>query len=145
MEFSRRGGRFFAKEIELESTGLIRIEGALSIEGGVADGRFEVGVTPGTLRWIPSAEQKVFVREEGPYRWATVRITGPVGDLNEDLSGRLVQGAVEGAVEGVVDTATSLLPDAAVDGASDVLDGAVEGAMGILETGSGLLNGLLGN
>lgn len=135
--FTREGGRLDVPALVLESTGLIRIEGGFALEDSVIDGTFQVGVTPGALRWIPGAEQKVFTRSEGGYLWTTMRISGPMGEVREDLTARLVKGAVERAALLVPDKVVEMVP-----AAGDAAEGVIEGAKEAIRTGRELLKEL---
>src|SRR5689334_23899359 len=63
--------------------------GAFTVETGLIDGAFQVGVTPGSLQWLPGAQAKVFTESRGGYVWAPMRLTGPVNKPQDDLTGRL--------------------------------------------------------
>jgi len=90
---SARLDRLTATEIVAESPGLLRIEGMMGVHNHWMEGRFEVGVAPEHLRWIPGAQTRVFVEERNGYRWADMKISGPSDSPNEDLSGRLLSAA----------------------------------------------------
>ena len=98
----------------LESTGLIRVEGACVVAQGNLAGRFQVGVTPTSLRWLPGSQARVFTVERDGYVWTPVRVTGPLDDLQEDLSQRLIAAAGTELYEGVKGTVEK--------GAKDLLD-----------------------
>lgn len=104
-EFDQQGGRLRVTKFITESEGLIRMEGDFTVEAGLIDGAFRVGVTPASLQWLPGSQAKVFTESRGGYLWAPMRLTGPVGKPNEDLTPRLA-GAAQGAViEGVQNAA----------------------------------------
>lgn len=109
-EFDRQGDRIVITELKVQSDGLSRLEGSLVIDGRALDGNLRLGITPGTLQWIPGAEQKVFVTAEDGFLWTPVRLTGTLDEPSEDLTSRLIAGAVEKLVEDVprkaIDTAT---------------------------------------
>jgi hypothetical protein len=109
----------------LESKQLIAIRGGLTYINGQIDGTFDVGITPGPLQWIPGSQTKVFTTQRDGYVWAPMRVTGPPGNLKEDLSPRLIAAAGGAVVEKVESTATQAV-DSAVEnakkGASGVLD-----------------------
>jgi hypothetical protein len=151
IEFNRHNGALDLPSVNLESTGLTRVTGSMRVVDGVADGTFEVGVTPGALRWVPSAEQRVFTREADGFRWTTVRVWGPVGDLKQDLVTRLVGGAIDGAVESVAGAVSRLLP--ATPGQGDDPQGpdatgeglvrdAIETGGALIRSGGQILEGL---
>ena len=85
------------------------------------DGTFQVGVTPGSLQWLPGSQGKVFTASRDGYLWTSMRLTGPVDSPTEDLTPRLVAAAQGAIIEGVektvkdpvgtvLDTVKSLLP-----------------------------------
>ncbi|XHR30256.1 MAG: hypothetical protein ACFUZC_06780 [Chthoniobacteraceae bacterium] len=94
-------GKLVLSNINAESEGLIRISGTLSVENGQAQGDFQVGVTPASLKWLPGSRNRVFTQEHDGYAWAPLKISGPVNHMNEDLSARLTAAAGEELIEGV--------------------------------------------
>ena len=97
-KFTSENGRVTVTDFIAESGGLIRMEGSFVVENGLIDGTFQVGITPSSLQWLPTAMQtRVFSAPHDGYVWTTMRLTGPVDHPNEDLSKRLV-GAAGGAV-----------------------------------------------
>ncbi|MEM9015970.1 MAG: hypothetical protein AAGC68_03070, partial [Verrucomicrobiota bacterium] len=94
-DFRREGDRLELTDLVLQSDGLVRVTGSMTMEGELMNGVFEVGVTPGTLRWIPGAERKVFLDERDGFLWAPMTVTGTIAEPKEDLSGRLIAAAGE--------------------------------------------------
>jgi hypothetical protein len=84
-------------KIVIQSNGLMRLEGSVTIQAGQIDGRFMVGVTPETLSWIPGAQQHVFTSTNptapAGMIWTPLHITGDVNSPREDLTERLIGGA----------------------------------------------------
>lgn len=84
-------------KIVIQSNGLMRLEGSVTIQGGQIDGRFMVGVTPETLSWIPGAQQHVFTSTNpsapAGMIWTPLHISGSVDSPREDLTERLIGGA----------------------------------------------------
>lgn len=145
LKFVREGNRLDLNDIVLASEGLVRIVGNLTVTDGVLDGRFRVGIMPGTLAHIPGAETKVFIRGEKGLLWSPLRITGTMENPKEDLSNRMIVAAGERMFELVPetgkmalkfahDTATEL-PSTAIEAGSEVLG---EGA-GALEEGTDII------
>jgi len=92
------GGGTRWEKIVVQSNGLMRIEGTLTLlPGDLIEGDFMVGVTPETLRWIPGAQSVIFVEKHpsGPpgLNWARVKIAGSLASPQEDLSSRLIGAA----------------------------------------------------
>lgn len=105
LEFKQVGERLELRNINLASEGLVQIEGDLILEGDVIrSGRFNLGITPGTLIHLPGAETKVFQRGKNGLLWASVKIGGTLDSPTEDLSERLIMAAGERMFE--------LLPEA---------------------------------
>jgi hypothetical protein len=113
-EFSSSPGRLEVHNFVAEAEGLIRIEGDYTVEDGEIDGRFQVGLTPETLQWIPGSQDEIFTVSRDGYLWTPMRLTGPVEHPVDDLTPRLVaaagtgviknvQGTVEKAAEGILD------------------------------------------
>lgn len=138
--FRRIGDRLVITDIAVQSDGLSRLEGTLTIEGDLIAGEFRVGVTPGTLRWIPGAERKVFVTSSNGFLWTDMNVTGTLDAPKEDLSARLVTAAVESVVEEA--------PQKAIDAAKEAIKNPTATPGSVIEEGKKLLDTLsplLGN
>jgi hypothetical protein len=85
------------EKIVIQSNGLMRLEGSVTIQAGQIDGRFMVGVTPETLSWIPGAQQHVFTSTNptapAGMIWTPLHVSGSVDAPREDLTERLIGGA----------------------------------------------------
>lgn len=96
LDFKKQGERVELKNIKLASEGLVRLEGDLTLEGDrIVSGRFQLGITPGTLIHLPGAETKVFQRGKMGLLWAPLNIGGTLDSPTEDLSDRLIEAAGE--------------------------------------------------
>ena len=84
------------------------------VNQGKLEGLFQVGVTPTSLRWLPGSQARVFTVERDGYVWTSVRVTGLLDDLKEDLSQRLIAAAGTELYEGIKGTVEK--------GARDLLD-----------------------
>lgn len=93
--------------LEAESEGLIRLSGSLTVRDGTAQGDFQLGVAPATLRWLPGSRGRVFNQEHDGYAWTTLKVTGPLDHLQEDLSARLTAAAGEEIIQNVKGTLES--------------------------------------
>jgi hypothetical protein len=97
------------EKVVVQSAGLMRMEGDLTIQDSRLDGRFFFGVTPEALRWIPGAEQHVFTasRAGSPAGmvWTPLRISGTVDAPEEDLSERLLSAAGKAILNAPADLA----------------------------------------
>ena len=113
------------ENLVLESKQLISVRGGFTLIDGQVDGRFDVGITPGPLQWLPGSQEKVFTVQRDGYVWTPMRVTGPTTALKEDLSSRLVaaaKGAVVEKVENTANQAVESAVDTAKRGASGVLN-----------------------
>ncbi|MGC6427347.1 MAG: hypothetical protein ACON5H_10185 [Akkermansiaceae bacterium] len=105
LAFKQQGERLELRDIILRSEGLVQIEGDLVLEAGVIRlGRFNLGITPGTLIHLPGAETKVFQRGKLGLLWAPVNIGGTLDSPTEDLSDRLIEAAGERMFELIPET-----------------------------------------
>ncbi len=102
--FTHADGVTIAKDVLLESDGLLRVEGGCTIAGDQLDGTFQVGVTAASLQWLPGSQARVFTVQRDGYFWTTLRLTGPVAHPHEDLSRRLMAAAAGELLENGTDT-----------------------------------------
>lgn len=154
--FHPQGEALQIDHIIVQSNGLVRIEGTLTLRGRAIEGDLMVGVPPETLQWIPGAQNHVFVlsNPNGPpgLHWARVRIAGTLDAPQEDLTNRLIGGA---GMALLFDTpgqlinqgADTLLKPVLGEDAAKIPGRAIEGASGTLEngvkTGTDLINKVL--
>ncbi len=137
LRYKKVSGRLELTEIVLATEGLVRVEGRLSVEdGGVLDGRFKVGIMPGTLAHIPGAETKVFLRGDKGLLWSDLRITGTIENPKEDLTGRMIEAAGERMFELIPETGQMALKFAQ-DSAVQLPSKALETGSDVLRTGAG--------
>ncbi len=149
-----KGDALRIEKIIVQSNGLLRIEGSLTIRGRALDGNFLLGVTPETLSGIPGANSRVFVESNpgGPpgLLWTRVRIVGTLDAPQEDLSSRLIGAAgmsllfdTPGAVVGqgaetllkpVLGEDAAKLPGKVMNGASGVIENGVKAGAGLLKS-----------
>ena len=139
-KFWKEGDRLDIRDIVIASEGLLRVVGSLSVRDRTLDGRFKVGIMPGTLSHIPGAETKVFLRsDDDGLLWAPLRITGTLDKPKEDLTERMIAAAGQRLFELVPETGKMALkfahdsavqlPSKATNAASKILDGDPEGAL----------------
>lgn len=142
----------------LASEGLVRLQGDLIVRGRELDGRFLLGIAPGTLASIPGAETVVFVRGDKGLMWTPLRITGTLDDPKEDLSDRLVAAAGARMFEVIPETGEKVLrfsrgllgaalgetPAKTVDQGIKAVETGVEQGVGAVRQGVGVIEGILG-
>jgi len=102
-DFNSSAGKTTVTKFIAESEGLIRTEGSFTVANSSIDGTFQVGVTPGSLQWLPGSQARVFTVSHDGYLWTTVHVTGPVDNPKEDLTPRLVAAAAGAAIDTVQD------------------------------------------
>jgi hypothetical protein len=116
-DFDWQAGVLTVSRLEVESEGLIRLEGGFTVRNEQMDGQLQLGVARSAGRLLAGVGARVFNEpERDGYLWTTVRLTGSARDPHEDLTARLVQATQEEVVEKakqsagtVLDTASSLL------------------------------------
>ena len=107
--------------LNVESRGLLRVEGAFTIRQGAIDGTVYVGVPQTVLQWVPGAQERVFTTQREGFYWTPVKLSGLAAHPNEDLSQRLLAAAAEESVravkesvresaKGVIDAISPLVP-----------------------------------
>jgi hypothetical protein len=103
-DFTRTAERLEIRNMVVESAGLIRVEGAYTIENGEIAGTFQVGLTPATLQWIPGSQEDIFTDSRDGYRWTSMRLSGPAEHPVDDLTPRLVAATGKAVIEGAEGT-----------------------------------------
>ena len=93
-------------------------------------------MTPGTLSWIPGAENLVFEKKRDGFLWAPMTLQGTLSEPREDLSGRLIAAAGKAILRD--------LPDGLLNEAQKFLDPSGESAdpNSIINQGKDLLDTL---
>ena len=135
---------FLFTDFVMASEGLIRLEGNFSIKGREIDGRFRLGLVPGTLSGIPGAETHVFLPGERGLLWAPIRITGTLDDPKEDLTDRLIAAAGIRMFEQIPETGENVLRfTRSVVGESPaaVIDKGIEGGRKVIDEGEKVIKG----
>jgi hypothetical protein len=135
----------------LQSNGLIRVEGTMTVTGRNLRGDFLVGVSPETLRWMPGSRAHVFTEPHPSglvgFVWTHVHLSGNLdGTIKEDLSNRLLAAMGMSLIDaplGAVETGVDILGKA---GAAPVIDtgkGVIHKAGDVLEKGVDTVKGLI--
>lgn len=114
VDFSHREGAWDFSKVVLESSRLIRAEGALTIRDGLLDGLAQIGVREGVASRIPGLRSAVFTTSQNDWLWANppMRISGTLDEPKEDLSPRLksaVLDTLRGQVEDKINQGVDLL------------------------------------
>ncbi len=132
-DFKAGDGRLDIRKLEIESRGLLRIEGFGTINGDTVDAEIDLGVPLQALRFLPGAGSQVFNREANGYHWARVKIHGPLSSPDQDLIARLLSAPINMVFDTLAGTVTNTIPNAVIDTAS--------GATQIIQGGVGLVGG----
>lgn len=116
------GGQVRITAFIAESKGLLRVEGDCQVGlGGALTGKFQIGVTPQTLQWLPGSRERVFTVARNGYLWTDMQVSGTIHDLREDLSARLAAAMGEEVIQRGVD-ALQDVPGTMREGAKSILD-----------------------
>jgi len=101
-DFEIQNGHFAFRNLVLESAGLLRVEGSLSVsKNKELRGELQFGMAPSLLAGIPGVRSKVFTRNEDGFVWAPVRIGGTLDSPTENLTPRLGSAVGDAAIEAV--------------------------------------------
>ncbi len=92
-DWSWQDGELLLGDIVFASESQLRLEGNLVIRDRQLDGRFMLGIAPGTLSAVPGAETHVFIPGTRGMLWAPMRVTGTLDKPREDLSDRMITAA----------------------------------------------------
>jgi hypothetical protein len=139
-KWSWANGELHLTGIAMGSEGLIRIEGNLSIRGNAIDGRFRLGLVPGTLANIPGAETDVFLPGTHGLLWAPLHVTGTLDDPEEDLTERLIEAAGMRMFENLPETGEMALRFTK-NAIGDDPGGAIGKGLELLEKSGSLIDG----
>ncbi|MDE0836873.1 MAG: hypothetical protein OSA84_11030 [Akkermansiaceae bacterium] len=139
-KWSWANGELHLTDIAMGSEGLIRIEGNLSIRGNAIDGRFRLGLVPGTLANIPGAETDVFLPGTHGLLWAPLHVTGTLDDPEEDLTERLIEAAGMRMFENLPETGEMALRFTK-NAIGDDPGGAIGKGLELLEKSGSLIDG----
>ena len=72
-----------------------RIEGNGTIDSGLINAKFSIGLSTAILNWLPGVQQKVFTEQRDGLYWAPVQLTGTPENPKEDLSKRIASALQE--------------------------------------------------
>jgi hypothetical protein len=87
-----KAGAVTVSNLEAESEGVFRVTGTVTMaKDKTMSGVIELGLTAPYLKWLPTAESAIFTREDGPYHFATIHISGTSQKPKEDLSPRVAK------------------------------------------------------
>lgn len=156
-DVERTGDTTFIRKLVLQSNGLVRVEGDVTIQGQALNGSLLVGVLPESLRWIPGTQSRVFTEAHptGPpgFVWAKVQLSGTTGSIKEDLSNRLLLAMGREILETPLDLTGKTLDvlgqtspanaQDAIKAGTTIMQGTGEAAGKAVETGVEVLKGVV--
>jgi len=120
------GGNLVLTNLVLESKGLLRVEGDVTVAADTAvNGRLRVGVTPQTLQWLPGSRERVFTVARDGYLWTDVNLSGTTQNLKEDLTARLATAMGDQVIETgtkILESLPQAAPEAAKKGAKEIFN-----------------------
>ncbi|MEZ0387889.1 MAG: hypothetical protein ACAI34_12520, partial [Verrucomicrobium sp.] len=136
----------YIRNLVLQSNGLVRVQGDVTLQGRAISGKLMVGVLPSSLQWLPGSHAHVFT-EQLPgsppgFVWTYVNLGGTVDAIREDLTNRLLIAMGKEALKVPLDLAgrsLDLLGDA---GALPVAPAAVKEITNeVMKTGTEVIQG----
>jgi hypothetical protein len=101
-DFEVRGGSYDFRNVVVDSPGLLRVTGHVSISSQRAlNGELQLGLSPSLIQGLDGLLAKVFTRQENGFVWASVTVGGTRDAPTENLSGRLASAVGEAAMDAV--------------------------------------------
>ena len=101
-DFEVRGGNYDFRNVVVDSPGLLRVTGHVSISSQRAlKGELQLGLSPSLLQGLDGVLAKVFTRQENGFVWASVSVGGTLDAPTENLSSRLASAVGEAAMDAV--------------------------------------------
>jgi hypothetical protein len=76
-----------------EAKSIAAVRGEFVVQNEKLNGEFELGVAPDIVDKFPGAREDVFKINRDGYVWTAVSVSGPVGDLRDNLRPRLLRAA----------------------------------------------------
>lgn len=108
-DVERAGDTTHVRNLVLQSNGLVRVQGDLTLQGRAIQGKLMVGVLPDSLRWLPGSHKHVFTEQNAAglpgFVWTHVNLTGTVDSIREDLTNRLLIAMGKAALDVPLDLA----------------------------------------
>ncbi len=85
-------GSLSAENIKMECEGVFRLSGTIAIAKNKSlSGTLELGLTDAYLKWLPTAKTAIFTREDGPYNFTTIQLSGTTQKPQQDLTERVTK------------------------------------------------------
>ncbi len=112
-------------QIEIESRGLVRVEGTYTQIGNEVSSLLQVGSTPEILQNVPGLYEKLFTDLREPYAYTPVRLSGTTPNIKNDLTERLLLAVGSALIENI--------PQNLQEGAKSIGETLKGGAQGVLD------------
>lgn len=85
-------GAITLENLDIECEGVFRLTGTVTMRGDQSlNGDLNIGLTDPYLQWLPTARETIFTRNEGPYCFAPVHVSGTIHKPQQDLSERITR------------------------------------------------------
>ena len=121
-DFEVRGGSYDFRNVVVDSPGLLRVTGDVSISSQRAlKGELQLGLSPSLIQGLDGVLTKVFTRQENGLVWTSVNVGGTLDAPNENLSSRLAS-AIGGAAMDVVKPVLQSVPEPARKAVGDSIN-----------------------
>lgn len=122
-DFEWSEGNLTLTNLVVESAGLARIEGSVSIaKGGALSGQVELGLDLNTLKLLPGARETIFATSRNGWYWSPVQLGGTLSAPKEDLSPRLAACLAGAVLLNGSGKALDAVPAKAIDTAKDLMN-----------------------
>ena len=97
-----RASELTVRNLSLEAKRLIAVKGEGTLRKGGIEATLQLGATAEVLAAFPGARAEVFTTERAGYFWTTVRLSGPMEHLHDDLKPRLLAAAQASIAKGIL-------------------------------------------
>jgi hypothetical protein len=92
MDLRWESGAIIAENLRVECDGVFQLRGTLTIaKDQTLTGEVEFGITDPYIKWLPTAKQAIFTRQEGAYAFTTIHFSGTGKKPQQDLSPRVTK------------------------------------------------------
>ncbi len=87
-----KDGSLSTQNIEVECAGVFKLIGSLTVAADKSlSGTVDLGLTDPYIKWLPTAKQTIFTRQDGNYFFTTIHFWGTAQKPQQDLSVRVMK------------------------------------------------------
>lgn len=87
-----KDGAIAVENLKIECEGVFRLEGDIRVaQDKTVSGALELGMTDPYLKWLPTARQAIFTRDDGDYHFTTIALSGTESKPQQDLTARIMK------------------------------------------------------